>query len=413
MRPTENIEDAIKKDLNFAAGADLHDRMLNDVLNAQDKSRKAHSAAAWPNLRRQIMKSPITKLAAAVVIILAIVLSINVLDKTTPAAYALGQTVEANHTIHSLRITDFRTGEDEPKEFWLQFDEQGQVQNIRAHMPEWENPYDGAKEVVWQDGKAQVWFKRKNSLWIVREQRLAEQMLGSARQVDPRPTMERLYEQEQQGKVKVEIDEPSDKAEPIAVTATYEPEGSRPGIRVVILVDQATKLVTAMEVFQLKDDEYQQVGRTEFHDYNQAIDPRVFTLEDEIPADATRLDQTTQEVGLAQGDLSDDEVAVEVARQFFTALIAEDYAAAGQLFGGIPADKMREMFGLGPIKVLRIISIGSAGPHPNPETKGLVVPCTVEVEVQRDGQIREWKLDQLGVRQVYNQPGRWTIFGGI
>ena len=411
MKPSENLENTIKNELNFAAGADLHDRMLDDVLNAQDKSRKAHSAAAWPNLRRQIMKSPITKLAAAVVIILAIVLSINVLDKTTPAAYALGQTVEANHTVHSLRITDFRTGEDEPKEFWLQFDEQGQIESIRASMPEWESPSDGAKIVIWQDGKAQVWFKRKNSLLIVREQRLAEQMLGVARQVDPRPTMERLYEQEQQGKVKVEIDEPSDKAEPIAVTATYEPEGSRPGRRVVLLVDQATKLVTAMEVFQLKDDEYQQVGRTEFHDYNQAIDPRVFTLEDEIPADAMRVDQTTQEVGLAQGDLSDEEVAVEVARQFFTALIAEDYAAAGQLFEGIPADKMREMFGS--IKVLRIISIGPAGPHPNPETKGLVVPCTVEGGQRGDGQIGEWKLDRLGVRQVYNQPGRWTIFGGI
>jgi hypothetical protein len=164
-----------------------------------------------------------------------------------------------------------------------------------------------------------------------------------------------------------------------------------------------------MEVYLLKDGEYQQLGRTEFHNYNQAIDPRMFTLEDEIPADVMRVDQTTQQVGLAQGNLSDDEVAVEVARQFFTALIAEDYAAAGQLLEGIPADKTREMFGS--IKVLRIISIGPAGPHPNPETKGMVVPSTVEV--QKDGQVSEWKLDRLGVRQVYNQPGRWTIFGGI
>ena len=105
----------------------------------------------------------------------------------------------------------------------------------------------------------------------------------------------------------------------------------------------------------------------------------------------------------------DDEIAVEVVRQFFQALIAEDYTKAGRLFGEgiIPADKMQQMFGH--TKFLRIVSIGSAGPNPNPATKGLVVPCTVEIE--KDGQIRQWKLDQLGVRQVDNQLGRWTMCG--
>ncbi len=122
-----------------------------------------------------------------------------------------------------------------------------------------------------------------------------------------------------------------------------------------------------------------------------------------------RIDQTIQEVGLAQGKLSDEEIAVEVVRQFFEALIAGDYAKAGKLLEGIPSDKMQQMFGQ--IKFLRIVSIGPVAPHPIPETKGLVVPCTVEVE--KDGEISQWKLERLGVRQVYNQPGRWTIFGGI
>ena len=372
-------------------------------------SRTGRQASPGPlKTRRIIMTSTITKIAAAAVIIAAVALSISVWDKTTPAAYALGQTVEANHTVRSLHIKDFTPGEDEPKEFWLQFDDRGQVQNVRVYMPEWESPADGAKTIIWQEGKATVWFEKKNSLLTVRDERLAQQMLGLAQQADPRLAVERLREQEQQGKVKVEIDEPSNSTESIAVTATYAPEGSRAGRRIVLSVDQATKLVTAMEVYQLKDNDYQQVGLMEFHDYNQPIDPKMFTL-DEIPADTMRVDQTTQEVGLAQGNLSDEEVAVEVARRFFTALMAEDYIAAGQLVEGIPAEKMREMFS--PIKVLRIISIGPAGPHPIPETKGLAVPCTLEI--QKDGQTSEWKLDRLGVRQVFNQPGRWTIFGGI
>ena len=359
--------------------------------------------------RRIIMASTITKIAAAAVIIAAVALSFSVWDKTTPTAYALGQTIEANHTVRSLYVRDFKPGEDEPKEFWLQFDDRGQVQNVRVYMPEWESPADGAKTIIWQEGKATVWFEKKNTLLTVRDERLAQQMLRLAQQADPRLAMERLYEQEQQGKVKVEIDEPSNSTESIAVTATYAPEGSRAGRRIVLSVDQATKLVTAMEVYLLKDNEYQHVGRTEFHDYNQTIDPGMFTLDDEIPADTMRVDQTTQEVGLAQGNLSDEEVAVEVARRFFTALMAEDYAAAGQFLEGVPAEKMREMYS--PMKVIRIISIGPAGPHAVPETKGLAVPCTVEI--QKDGQTSEWKLDGVGVREVFNQPGRWTIFGGI
>ncbi len=404
----DNIEEILKTIGADDVPAEVH-KIAQETSNNFSRSLERSAQPKQPIVWEYIMRSRITKIAAAAVIVIAVMLAFNPLDKLSPAAYALEQTVQANNTIRSLHIRDFKSGEDEPKEFWLQFNEQGQIESVRAYMPEWASPSDGAKIIIWQEGKAKVWFKKKNSLLTVRDQRLAEQMLGLARQVDPKLAMERLYDQQKQGKVQVEINEPSDSAQSIAVTATYEPEGSRSGRRVVLFVDQATKLVSAIEIHELKDSEYQQLGRTEFHDYNQAIDPRMFTLEDEIPADVMRVDQTTQQVGLAQGDLSDEEVAVEVVRQFFTALIAEDYAAAGQVLEGIPADKMGEIFGS--LKVLRIISIGPAGPHPNPETKGLVVPSTVEV--RKDGQVSEWKLDRLGVRQVYNQPGRWTIFGGI
>jgi hypothetical protein len=220
--------------------------------------------------------------------------------------------------------------------------------------------------------------------------------------------MERLYEQEQQGKVTVEIDEPSDKAQPIIVTATYLNTDSLPGMRQVLSVDRATKLVSAVEFYQLRDGAYQYIGKQEYCDYNQPIEADMFTL-NEVPADVMRVDQTTQEVGLAQANLTDEQVAVEVVRQFFEALIAQDYAKAGRLLEGIPAEKIKEMFGVR--KFLRIISVGPVAPHPIPETKGVIVPCIVEIE--EGGQISEWKLDRLGVRQVYNQPGRWTIFGGI
>jgi hypothetical protein len=159
----------------------------------------------------------------------------------------------------------------------------------------------------------------------------------------------------------------------------------------------------------MEEGDYKYQGTMEFFDYNQQIDPAIFNLEKELPSDVTKVDQVSHEVGLAQGNLSNDDVVVEVAKQFFEALIAKDYARAGKLLEGMPADKMEETFGR--IKFLRIVSIGKPVPHPNPATKGVVVPCVVEIEV--DGKIAEQKFDRLGVRQVYNQPGRWTIFGGI
>jgi hypothetical protein len=101
-----------------------------------------------------------------------------------------------------------------------------------------------------------------------------------------------------------------------------------------------------------------------------------------------RIDQTTQEVGLLQGDLSNDQIALEVVRQFFEALIVRNYGKAGGLLEGIPADRMQQ--GFGHMKVLRIISIGPVAPHPKPETKGVIVLCTVEIE--KNGKVSEWKL---------------------
>jgi hypothetical protein len=409
MTPEKTIEEKLQK-LARAIGSE--ERFVENIMSRieTEPSYKADRATKMKNqpiIRRFIMNR-FTKFAVAALIIIAIALGINFLDKSTPSAYAIEQTIQANHSVRYLHIKSFEPDNSEPKEFWVEFYDNGNVKNVRMQFPLWASPDDGPKVVVWQENKAKVWFKQKGTLLTVNDQTVAERMLKLVEECDPRLAVERLYEREQQGKVKVEIDEPSDKSKPIIVTATYLPGSSSPNKREVLFVDQATKLVTAVEFYQLKDGEYRYTGMQEYCNYNQPIEAKMFTL-DEVPADVMRIDQTIQEVGLAQGKLADEEIAVEVVRQFFEALIASDYAKAGKLLEGIPADKIKEAFG--DRKFLRIISIGPVAPHPIPETKGLVVPCTVEVE--KDGQISQWKLEQLAVRQVYNQPGRWTIFGGI
>ncbi|MFC1738681.1 hypothetical protein ACFL1G_06500 [Planctomycetota bacterium] len=413
MNAAENIERLIKKfyeaeKSSATTSAEMDKRVLDDVLVAYEKSKKAKTAVKQPLIWRIIMNRPVTKIAAAVIIVAA-VLSITFFDKLTTTAYAIEQTIKANHSVRYLYIKDFKAGEDEPKQFWVEFYENGQVKNVRMDFPEWASGGDGPKVVVWKENKAQVWFKKKKSFFTVLDKTVADHFLKMIEELDPKRAVERLYEREKQGKVNIEIDEPSDKTKPIVVTATYLPESSTPGKRGVLFVDQATKLVTAIEFYQLTNGKYKQLGLMEFYDYNKPIQSKMFVLDSEIPPDVMRVDQTTQDIGLVQGQLSDEEIAVEVVRQFFEALIAGDYAKAGKLMEGIPADKMRE--GFSDRKFLGIVSIGLVAPHPIPETKGVIVPCTVEFE--KDGQKDQWKLDTIGVRQVYNQPGRWTIFGGI
>jgi hypothetical protein len=71
MKP-ENIEKQIKE-MNFRAGEDLHKKILDDALKAQQQSKQTNSVPAGLNFGRIIMKSPITKLAAAAVIVITII----------------------------------------------------------------------------------------------------------------------------------------------------------------------------------------------------------------------------------------------------------------------------------------------------------------------------------------------------
>jgi hypothetical protein len=382
-----------------------------EMLTSRARS-KTSTIKSPHSIRNTIMKNPITKLAAAAVIIVGVVLTVAIWEKTTPPAYALEQTIQASHSVRYLRIKDFKKGMEEPKEFWLEFDEHGDIKNIRAHMPEWESPSDGAKVVIWREGKATVWFKKKKALLTIKEKRFADKIAAAVHLFDPKLAIQRFSEMEKRGLVKIEIEEPSKKTEPVIVTATYLPEAKEFGLladRTVLFVDQTTKLLISLEGYHLAEGgDYELTGWTEFHDYNQRIDPHLFVLDD-LPSDVMQIDQTIQDIGLEQGDLSDEEIAVKVVREFYEALIAKDYAKAGRLLEGIPAARIEEMFE--DLKIVRIISIGEPKPHPTPGVGGFMVPCKLEIE--KDGTRSVYEPYGPGVRPVYNQPNRWGLHGGV
>ena len=160
-------------------------------------------------------------------------------------------------------------------------------------------------------------------------------------------------------------------------------------------IDQATKLITSIELFRLKDGDYQKTGTIEYFDYNQPIAASVFALN--IPADAIVVDQTSQEVGLLQGNLTEKEIAVEVVRQFFEAMIAKDYAKASPLYEGIPAEKLEKEF-FPKLKIVKIVSIGE--PVPSILTGGYKVPCVLEIE-------ENGKIKAVVAIRAFRKAGTW------
>jgi hypothetical protein len=405
MMPSDNIHKLIKK-LNVKASPELDSRVHDDISKALAEPKQTQPAPMQPNIWRIIMKNPMTKFATAAAVILIAVLGITFLEQSTTTAYAIEQTIQASHSIRYLHFKNFIEPHDEPMEFWVEFGATGQLKNMRFNKPEWMDPGDGETIIVWKNNKMQLYSKRKNFLITMKDKEIAAQAQKQAEQLDPKHAATNILQAQDEGDTKVEIEEPENKAEPIIITATSLVENGLPFQRMVLFVDQATRLVNSVEAYKLEDGEYHKMFTIEYYDYNQPIASEMFTLDD-VPDDAMRIDETTQEVGLLQGDLTDNEIAVEVVRRFLEALIEKDYAEAGRMFSGTPAERIERAYG--GTRFIRIISIGE--PTKVPAMKALKVPC--EIEIEEDGQVSVWEPEHSYVRQVHGQPERWAINGGF
>lgn len=343
------------------------------------------------------MKSPITKLTAAAVIIIAIVISVTIsvtiLDKSVTPAYAIEQTIEANRGLRFIHLKCEPSTKGHVDEIWAQFDDNRQLTNLRMI---YSDTVDGPKDIVWHEGKAEVWFKAKKRIVVVREKDILAQLKMPYESIDPKGIVEELYQAQGSENAQIKIQESSAEGEPIIITMTKKPD-----LRIVYMVDPETKLLQQEESYKLKDGEYIFLGRIRYLDYNNPEDSEIFVLKP--PADLIRTDPTTQEVGLAKGDMSDEESAVKLVRQFVEAAIAQDYTKASKLLAYIPTGWVEEQ----PYQqeqVVRLISVGK--PELNAETGSLSVPCQVEVE--KDGQTSVQSIT-FRVQQIYGQSERWKI----
>ena len=106
MRPADNINELIRK-LHLKASADLDKRIHDDISAALGESEKTESVQTEPNIWRIIMKSRISKLAAAAVIIIAVFLGVSVFNQSSSVAWGevLNKVERVNSFINRMKMT--------------------------------------------------------------------------------------------------------------------------------------------------------------------------------------------------------------------------------------------------------------------------------------------------------------------
>ncbi len=402
MSSIKRIKRFIKK-ASIQSNPEMNQKVLEELLNKLPETKLQKPKL---NIRNIIMKSPITKYAAAAVIILTAGLFLYT-NSLVPAAYALQDTINAYNSISSLHMKENIIEMGWTKDTWLECDMNGNINRIRFNTPYCGEPV-GSLAFIGNGSHGEAWLGRHNLHLVGYDN--PDRIFGfDFSQVEPKGLIERLYKQQELGEIILDVNEPREKNNPIIVTVSY-PEGSLSENWVKILyIDQATKLVKKIEKFELRNGDYQHVTTTKFSDYNQAIDPAMFSFEEEIPDNAFVLDVTDVEAGLLQSDMTDEEVVKEITRQFFEATIAGDFSRAGELYLGAPGDLIEQaLMGITP---LEIISIGPAKPETDPDSKEYV--CSCKILFKTNGQYHELNFSMVRVSQISsgNEPPRWIIIG--
>jgi hypothetical protein len=276
--------------------------------------------------------------------------------------------------------------------------------------------------IVWQGGHTKSWNVPQKQLQLFDDANYTARILYFVHRYDPRQAVEYIQKREQKGEVKIEIEQPPDRSKPIVVTVNYEPntfliDSNYPPMREVMLVDQATRLVTAIEVwgpgkdFGHKEDEWALLGIYRYEEYDEPFEEEIFDLGKEIGEDVNIIDlnKINADTGLdfAESNLTEEQKAVATVRAFFETLIAKDYNEATRFWNIPKENKAYFSEKLEKTNVVEIVSIGMPQ-FPYREWARMIVPCTVIVET--NGQRVEKKLDDVYVGRVLGHPNRRIIW---
>ena len=405
MKRAKDIEDLVAR-VRYRGSAAARERIHSGIREAWQYRT---AAEAGTTERSYWGGTTMSRWSKAAFIALALVIGgvwLGLLNKSTGPAYALEQTADA---VRDMRFFHFQylTGSDGPdREAWIEYDPNGLIRNVRVNF------YGIKATMVWSPRDTQYWQWESEEFLIFDDEEYTDKILFFVQRYDPRQAIGYLQQRAEQGGIQVDIG-PSDRStDPITVTVTYDPNAfvigaPKPRMRELFHIDPSTKLVTQVEVHAFQEGRYVDKGLWDYVDYNRPFEPGIFDLRSEVPPDVNCSDTTGILMGIEQGRLSDEEIAVKVVREFLDAWVSKDYDRAIQIHGYAAARQVKHIRDklLQRKNVMRVVSVG---PPVVPERplRGLLTPCTIEYE--EDGQV---KTGSLEFRVSEGSRGRWRIRG--
>jgi hypothetical protein len=390
---------------NQAIRARMHDR-----LRELWQRREAARASARTRL---VITRGWTKIACAAAAVVLLGVLIGLLSRSGSPAYALEQTIAAARDICQFHFQFHASPGALDKEAWIEYDPNGTLRSVRVDFPTVET----GSIMVWDRGITQYWSGHAQELWLFDDQEYTDKVLFFAHRYDPRQAIGHLQERVREGGIQVEVGQPSNAADPIKVTVTYDANTfllskPKPPMREVFTIDPVTKLILSVAVETLEKDHYITDGVYEYLDYGQPFRPGLFDLKREVPADANCSDTTGIPMGMEQGTLSKEEVAIKMVGAFLEAWAAKDYGRAAQIHGYVSTGEAKSLGDrLRGKNVVQVLSIGLPVIPERPLT-GLLVPCTVEFEVNgitrtvrfefrvSEGSQKRWRIRDFQQREL-------------
>jgi len=117
MKSADKIKQYFKK-AELSIHPETDEKVFADVLHARQKI-KENVPAVPENIWRIIMKSPLTKFAAAVVLIVACLISVFIINETSSVAWAIEQSIEALSKYNAVLVEGSESFLDEDGELQM------------------------------------------------------------------------------------------------------------------------------------------------------------------------------------------------------------------------------------------------------------------------------------------------------
>jgi tetratricopeptide (TPR) repeat protein len=168
MKPKKRVEEAIRSKLRFTARSTLRDRLLTDVMNAQEESTQIRPVLCGPGIGRKIMKTRIARVTSVAALIAVAALSLMFWSRLGTPAYAIEQTVEALQNVQFLHILRRDEAGQINDERWIEIGQDGWQVRYRQQNPSSViEKHPGAPSMVIEDGESTAVYRHEKKAVIL------------------------------------------------------------------------------------------------------------------------------------------------------------------------------------------------------------------------------------------------------